>query len=85
MFEIDAKTGGFQKDSETGKLKNKTSHTLNPVPVIIYDPEFGGEYELDPGVEKPGLGNVAATLLNLLGYDAPEDYLPSLVRLKRPR
>ena len=83
MFEVDAKTGEFQKDSETGKLKNKTSHTLNPVPFIIYDPQFDGVYELDPSVQKPGLGNVAATLLNLLGYDAPEDYLPSLIKLKR--
>ncbi|HNX22605.1 MAG TPA: 2,3-bisphosphoglycerate-independent phosphoglycerate mutase [Spirochaetota bacterium] len=83
MFEIDAKTGSFQKDGKTGKLKNKTSHTLNPVPVIIYDPQSGGEYELDLSVKNPGLGNVAATLLNLLGYDAPEDYLPSLIKLKR--
>ena len=83
MFELDAKTGVFQKDSETGKLKNKTSHTLNPVPAIIYDPQFNGEYELDPLVKKPGLGNVAATLLNLLGYNAPEDYLPSLIKLKK--
>ncbi len=83
MFEIDAKSGKFQTDSETGKLKNKTSHTLNPVPAIIYDPEFSGEYELDPSVKAPGLGNVAATILNLLGYDAPEDYLPSLIKLKK--
>jgi 2,3-bisphosphoglycerate-independent phosphoglycerate mutase len=83
MFELDAKTGSFQRDGETGKLKNKTSHTLNPVPAIIYDPQFGGEYELDPLVKKPGLGNVAATLLNLLGYNAPEDYLPSLIKLKK--
>jgi 2,3-bisphosphoglycerate-independent phosphoglycerate mutase len=83
MFEIDAKTGSFQKDSATGKLKNKTSHTLNPVPVIIYDPQFKGEYELNPSVKDPGLGNVAATLLNLLGYNAPEDYLPSLIELKK--
>jgi len=83
MFEIEAKTGAFQKDSKTGKYKNKTSHTLNPVPLIIYDPRFNGEYELDLSVEAPGLGNVAATLLDLLGFDAPEDYLPSLIRLKR--
>jgi len=83
MFELESKTGAFQKDSETGKYKNKTSHTLNPVPVIIYDPQFSGEYDLDHSVKDPGLGNVAATLLNLLGFDAPEDYLPSLVKLKR--
>jgi len=83
MYEIAAKTGAFEKDSVTGKLKNKTSHTLNPVPAIIYDPKFTGEYQLDLSVKDAGLGNVAATLLNLLGYDAPEDYLPSLIKLKK--
>jgi 2,3-bisphosphoglycerate-independent phosphoglycerate mutase len=28
---------------------------------------------------KPGLANVAATLFNLLGFEAPADYAPSLV------
>ena len=83
MFEIDPKNGSFQKDSKTGKYKNKTSHTLNPVPWIIYDPQFNGEYELDISVKNPGLGNAAATLLNLLGFNAPDDYLPSLIKLKR--
>lgn len=83
MFEVDAKTGEFQRDKETGKLKSKTAHTLNPVPVIIYDPEFKGEYEIDAGIKNPGLGNVAATLLNLMGFDAPEGYLPSILNLKR--
>ncbi len=83
MFEIDPKNGSFQKDGKTGQYKKKTSHTLNPVPMIIYDPLFGGEYELDTAVKDPGLGNIAATLLNLLGFDAPEDYLPSLIRPKK--
>ncbi len=82
MFELDKK-GEFQKDKATGKLKSKTAHTLNPVPVIIYDPEFNGEYEIDKEVKNPGLGNVAATLLNLMGFDAPEDYLPSIIKLKK--
>lgn len=83
MFEVDAKTGEFQRDKTTGKLKSKTAHTLNPVPVIIFDPEFKGEYEIDADVKTPGLGNVAATLLNLMGFDAPEGYLPSILKLKR--
>lgn len=83
MYEIDAKTGSFIKDQSTGKYKNKTSHTLNPVPFIIYDPEFNGEYSLDLSVKDPGLGNIAATLLAILGFDAPEDYLQSLIKLNR--
>ena len=33
------------------------------------------------GYECAGLNNVAATLLNLLGYETPDEYDPSLVRL----
>ncbi|MDO4551174.1 MAG: 2,3-bisphosphoglycerate-independent phosphoglycerate mutase [Planctomycetia bacterium] len=57
----------------------KTAHTLNPVPFCIFDPQYQNEYFMAP-VEHPGLANVAATVLNLLGYDAPEDYCPSLIR-----
>ena len=64
-----------------GKPKSKTSHTLNPVPFYIYDPSFDGEYELS-GTENPGLANIAATALTLLGINPPEIYEPSLVALK---
>ncbi|MEM9424860.1 MAG: 2,3-bisphosphoglycerate-independent phosphoglycerate mutase, partial [Spirochaetota bacterium] len=59
----------------------KTSHTINPVPFVIYDPENQGEYsrQLREGL---GISSVAATCLNFLGYLAPEDYTPSIIRLK---
>jgi 2,3-bisphosphoglycerate-independent phosphoglycerate mutase len=63
---------------KSGKPKLKTSHTLNRVPFMIYAPGLDG-IKLNPSVEKPGLGNVAATNFNLLGFKAPDDYLPSLV------
>jgi 2,3-bisphosphoglycerate-independent phosphoglycerate mutase len=56
----------------------KTSHTLSPVPFAVFDPNYDGEYHMAP-TTAPGLGNVAATLLNLLGFEAPADYLPSLI------
>ncbi|HUF98626.1 MAG TPA: 2,3-bisphosphoglycerate-independent phosphoglycerate mutase [Ilumatobacter sp.] len=61
-----------------GVRSPKTSHTLNPVPFAIFDPNYDGEYHM---AEAPGagLGNVAATLLNLLGFEPPDDYLPSLI------
>jgi 2,3-bisphosphoglycerate-independent phosphoglycerate mutase len=34
---------------------------------------------LSPGVAAPGLANVAATVLQLLGLAAPEGYAPSLL------
>ena len=57
----------------------KTSHTLNPVPFYLYAPTHP-ELGLASGVAAPGLGNIAATTLDLLGFEAPEGYLPSLVR-----
>jgi 2,3-bisphosphoglycerate-independent phosphoglycerate mutase len=59
----------------------KTSHTLSPVPFAIHDPNYDGEYHMingDPGTVH-GLANVAATVFNLLGYEAPDDYLAPLI------
>jgi len=67
----------FTIDSQ-GNRKPKTSHTLNPVPFVIVDSAFSGEYRMAK-LEKRGLSNVAATLLNLLGYQKVEDYDPSLI------
>ena len=71
------KDGSIAVDA-AGKFKVKTSHTLNKVPFIIYAPGIP-VLKLDPKVEKPGLGNYAATAFNLLGYEAPPDHLPSLL------
>ncbi len=82
MYEIDKKTGAFLKQKDSELYQPKTSHTLNPVPFIIYDPSFNKEYEIDESLNDKGLGNVASTILNFLGFDPPEDYLPSLIALK---
>jgi 2,3-bisphosphoglycerate-independent phosphoglycerate mutase len=76
MFELD-KAGAPKKD-ENGRIKPKTSHTLNPVPFIIFDPAGKGEYRLSQ-VQKPGLSSIAATCLMLLGFQPPEDYDPALI------
>jgi 2,3-bisphosphoglycerate-independent phosphoglycerate mutase len=68
--------------AEDGTRKVKTAHTLNPVPLVIFDPAYAGEYEMNP-LEKKGLSNVAGTLLNLLGYENVEDYDPSLIRFTK--
>jgi 2,3-bisphosphoglycerate-independent phosphoglycerate mutase len=64
-----------------GKKQVVTSHSLNPVPFIIYDPNYNEEYELAP-LDKPGIHNIASTIINLLGYDKPGKFAPSLVRFK---
>jgi 2,3-bisphosphoglycerate-independent phosphoglycerate mutase len=56
----------------------KTAHTLNPVPFVIVDDQ--ATYSL-AGVDDPGLANVAATLCNLLGFEAPEFYDSSLIQM----
>jgi 2,3-bisphosphoglycerate-independent phosphoglycerate mutase len=71
MFTIDSK----------GEQKTKTSHTLNPVPFVIYDPLYQGEYVM-ADIERPGISNIASTLLNLLGYEKVGDYDPSLIRMR---
>jgi 2,3-bisphosphoglycerate-independent phosphoglycerate mutase len=62
-----------------GTKKIKTSHSLNPVPFVIQDLLYSGEYQMDCG-GRPGLSNVAATLLNLLGLEKPKDYDHSLIK-----
>ena len=79
MIEHDKK-GGVKLDAE-GRPARKTSHSLNPVPCIVYDPEGKGEYlpELKTGL---GISSIAATSLELLGYQAPDDYDPSVLEFR---
>lgn len=61
-----------------GEPKAKTSHSLNPVPCILFDPCYNGEYstELAQGL---GISSIATTCIELLGYEAPEGYDPCIV------
>jgi 2,3-bisphosphoglycerate-independent phosphoglycerate mutase len=63
---------------KNGKKSTKTAHTLNPVPFIIVDPDYNGEYKMAELTQR-GLSNVAATILNLLGFEKPQEYDPSLI------
>jgi len=58
----------------------KTAHTCNPVMFAVLDSGNQGEYIINEDISNPGLGNVAATILNLLGYEKPESYLDSLIK-----
>ena len=77
MYEHDKK-GGLSLKSN-GDPKSKTSHSLNPVPCIIYDPCYNGEYskELETGL---GISSIATTCIQLLGFEAPEGYDPCIVK-----
>ena len=80
MYEHNKKTGDVVIN-EKGKPKAKTSHSLNSVPCIIFDPEYKDDYsrKLNEGL---GISSIAATCLNFLGYEAPEDYDKSVINVK---
>lgn len=81
MYEIDKKTGEPKAD-KNGNFKAKTSHTLNPVPCIIYDnrPEEEKGYTVKEDKGTFGLSNVAATMVNLMGYEAPAMWDESIIK-----
>ena len=78
MYELDKKTGA-PKAGKDGSFKAKTSHTLNPVPFIIYDNFNADKYEIKQGRADFGLSNVAATTVNMLGFEAPEIWDESMI------
>ncbi|MDZ7699629.1 MAG: 2,3-bisphosphoglycerate-independent phosphoglycerate mutase [Deltaproteobacteria bacterium] len=77
MYEHDKNTGDILRNPD-GSPAARTSHSLNPVPFILYDPELKGEYAkaLKTGMS---ISAVAATCLELLGFLPPDDYDPGLL------
>jgi 2,3-bisphosphoglycerate-independent phosphoglycerate mutase len=70
----------FEKERDSaGNPRPKTSHTLNPVPLFVYAPSVA--LSLEQSVAAPGLSNVAGTLFQLLGYQAPSLFEPGLLRV----
>lgn len=63
-----------KKKNPEDATKPKTSHTLNPVPFIIYNADVAfkdGEF---------GLANVASTVTELLGLEAPAKWEESMLK-----
>ena len=81
MFEMDKKTG-LPKVDKNGKMKAKTSHTLNPVPCIFYDNTPAKEHYRVKTEGQFGLSDVAATVVNLLGYEKPAMWDDSIIEVK---
>ena len=80
MAELDKKTHEPKKNAD-GSYKSKTSHTLNRVPCILYN---ASEKELGLREDLGGFGlsNVAATMVNLMGYKAPDMWDESMLEIK---
>jgi 2,3-bisphosphoglycerate-independent phosphoglycerate mutase len=79
MFELDKKTLQPALNPD-GSYKAKTSHTLNPVPLALYDNVSGGKLGLKP-LEGAGLSNIAATVANLIGLDKHPAWDDSLLSI----
>lgn len=76
---VERDKAGVPLFDEAGRPRSRTSHSLNPVPVYIKDfsarsPSLRGD------INQAGLSNIASTLIELLGYTAPSDYEPTLLK-----
>ena len=80
MYEIDKKTGQPAKNPD-GSFKAKTAHTLNPVPLVLYDNVSAGRLGLKQ-TPSAGLSNIAATIANLLGLEKHAKWDESLLEIK---
>ncbi|KAG4922304.1 hypothetical protein AAZX31_18G199900 [Glycine max] len=64
-----------------GKIQILTSHTLEPVPIAIGGPGLAPGVRFRNDVPTGGLANVAATVMNLHGFEAPSDYETTLIEV----
>jgi len=80
---FDAKEKDFpnwRPGAREGQPKARTAHSLAAVPLAIYGP--GSErFELAE-ISPRSLGNIASTIIELLGLPPNDIYLPSLIRQK---
>ena len=81
MYETDKK--GNLKVGKDGAYKAKTSHTLNRVPCIVYDnTEAAKSYTVKADNGSFGLSAVAATMVNLMGFEAPAMWDEGIIEIK---
>ncbi|MGB4583988.1 MAG: 2,3-bisphosphoglycerate-independent phosphoglycerate mutase [Rhodoferax sp.] len=80
MFELDKKTQQPVLNPD-GSYKAKTAHTLNPVPLILFDPVTGGKLGLKQ-TASAGLSQIVATVANLVGLEKHAKWDESLLVVK---
>ncbi|KAM7526628.1 hypothetical protein LguiA_016530 [Lonicera macranthoides] len=66
---------------KSGNVSILTSHTLQPVPIAIGGPGLAPSVRFRKDLPNGGLANVAATAMNLHGFEAPPDYEPTLIEV----
>lgn len=74
------KSGQLKRTAE-GALIPVTAHTRFPVPVMVVG-HGADKLRWRDDVVSPGLANLSATSLALLGLQAPEDYAPSVLKAR---
>ena len=79
MGERNKKTGELKR-SESGGLVARTSHSLNPVPFFLAMSSEDQARFANAELQGKSIGNLAATAMSLMGFDAPTGYLPSLLQ-----
>lgn len=72
------KKGQVLLDAE-GRPLPRTSHTTNAVPFVVVDPRQQLRVVGEDVLPEAGVANLGATVIELLGFVPPADYLPSLV------
>ncbi|MFN2351135.1 MAG: 2,3-bisphosphoglycerate-independent phosphoglycerate mutase [Kiritimatiellia bacterium] len=77
MYERD-KQGQLLVHSDTGRPCSKTSHSLNPVPLYVFDPRPDSPWRAAQAPDA-GISSLAATCIALLGFKPPAHYDPSLL------
>ena len=78
MFEL-SKDGSPKVDG-TGRIKAKTSHSLNPVPCIFYDNTANRDQYTVRESDGFGLANIAATIADLLNVEPLACWNESMIR-----
>ncbi|KAG1371410.1 putative 2,3-bisphosphoglycerate-independent phosphoglycerate mutase [Cocos nucifera] len=66
---------------KNGNVQILTSHTVHPVPIAIGGPGLASRVRFCKDLPIAGLANVAATVMNLHGLEAPSDYEPTLIEV----
>ena len=69
----------------SSSLAPPSSHLPHPfpsqVPIVIGGPALPASLRFRQDMPKAGLANVTATYMNLLGFEAPEGYEPTLLEV----
>ena len=78
VYQWDKKKKLYKTD-KNGVLIPSTSHSLNPVPFCLVDPQSEWALKGNDGESLGGLAQIGGTILEMCGLEVPEHYLPSLV------